>query len=118
MVDDRADYPWSSYAADALGKDNSLLDPYPLYSALGANNAARQAAYRELFATEIEAEKLRRLRDCLQTGTPLGNDRFRDQIEQALNVRVGHSTRDRPKKPPTEKASDEGQVDRDIDEGI
>jgi len=55
---------------------------------------------------------------CLQTGTPFGNDRFRAQIEQALDVRVGYSTRGRPKKPPAEAASEERQLDMDFFKGF
>jgi putative transposase len=35
---------------------------------------------------------------CLQSGTPLGNDRFREEVERMLKVKVGHATRGRPKK--------------------
>jgi putative transposase len=110
MVYDPADYPWSSYRANALGEDNRLLRPHSIYSALGTDDAARQAAYRRLFAIGIDAEHLKCVRACLQTGTPLGNDRFRDQIEQALDVRVGYSTRGRPKRPPAEKVSEERHI--------
>ena len=66
----------------------------------GADGSERQAAYRELFTGHIDPEMLSDVRACLQTGTPLGNDRFRLQIEQALGVKVGYSTRGRPKSPP------------------
>jgi hypothetical protein len=46
-----------------------------------------------LIATPLDAVLLHDVRSCLQTGTPLGNDRFRLQIVQALGVRVGHSRR-------------------------
>jgi putative transposase len=57
MVDDPADYRWSSYRANALGEDNPLLHAHPLYSALGADDAGRHAAYRELFAAGLAVEK-------------------------------------------------------------
>jgi putative transposase len=115
MVDDPADYAWSSYGANALGQDNALLLPHPLYLALGADDSARRDSYRQLFAADIDARKLKQLRACLQTGTPLGNDRFREQIEQALNVRVGYSSRGRPKKPSADKRSNEGQMGLDLE---
>lgn len=43
------DYAWSSYRANALGQENSLLTPHPLYYALGRDAAERQAAYRASF---------------------------------------------------------------------
>ena len=99
MVDRPEDYPWSSYHANALGEPNPLLRPNPLYRALGADAPERRSAYRKLFATPLDPAMLRDLRSCLQTGTPLGDDRFRAGIEQALGVRVGYSVRGRPKKP-------------------
>jgi putative transposase len=49
IVPGAGDYPWSSYAANALGEDNPLLTPHPHYVALGRSPAARRAAYRALF---------------------------------------------------------------------
>lgn len=42
-------YGWSSYRANALGREDALVTPHPLYYALGRTSAARQAAYRALF---------------------------------------------------------------------
>jgi hypothetical protein len=53
---------------------------------------------------------LREMRSCLQTGTPLGNERFRE-IERALGVKVGYSARGRPKKPVTKPAPDDTQIE-------
>jgi len=33
----------------------------------------------------------------LQSGTPLGGERFKEQIEQVLNVKVGQVKRGRPR---------------------
>lgn len=44
MVDDPAHYRWSSYRAHALGQSDARLVPNPLYLALGADAAQRQAA--------------------------------------------------------------------------
>jgi putative transposase len=110
MVERPEDYPWSSYRANACGAADPLITPHPLYLACGTDAPGRQAAYRQLFATHLAPNLLRNLRACLQTGTPLGNDRFRAQIEQALGVRVGYSTRGRPKKPPARPGSDEDQM--------
>lgn len=43
-------YRWSSYRANALGQDDALVVPHPLYYALGRTPEARRAAYRALFA--------------------------------------------------------------------
>lgn len=116
MVERPENYPWSSYHAHALGAHDTLLSPHPLYLALGAAAPERQAAYRGLFPAALNTHLLRDLRACLQTGTPLGNDRFRAQIEQALGTRVGYNRRGRPKtKNPAEDATLQGeQIDLDL----
>jgi putative transposase len=48
MVRDPAQYRWSSYRAHALGESIDWLAPHPIYDALGATPAERQAAYRAL----------------------------------------------------------------------
>ena len=37
------------------------------------------------------------IRAAWQTGTPLANDRFKEKIEETLNLKVGHARRGRPK---------------------
>lgn len=118
MVERPEDYRWSSYRANAMGAGEPLLSPHPLYLALSVRAPERQAAYRMLFEAHLDADLLRNLRACLQTGTPLGDDRFRAQIEQAVGARVGYSTRGRPKKPPAETAPDERQMDMDFRKGF
>lgn len=53
MVSHPRNYPWSSYRTNAEGKDDSRLVPHPLYLALGATPAERQAAYRRLFTDKL-----------------------------------------------------------------
>jgi putative transposase len=114
MVDLPDAYPWSSYRANALGDHSPLVTPHPAYLALGANGPERQAAYRALFAAHIDPGVLRDVCACLRTGTPLGNDRFRLQIEQALGINVGYSTRGRPKNPPVEPGQDADRIDLEL----
>lgn len=114
MVERPEDYRWSSYRANAMGAADPVPTPHPLYFALGGSAEERQTAYRSLFGAPLGQDLVRDLRACLRTGTPLGHDRFRAQVEQALGVRVGYSTRGRPKKPPEEAASGNDQVDPDL----
>jgi len=77
MVEAPADYVWSSYRANALGADDPMLNAHADYLALGHSDRERRLAYRTLFATHLGQDTITHLRECLQTGTPLGNDRFR-----------------------------------------
>jgi len=47
MVAHPAEYRWSSYRANAQGEADALLKSHPLYDALGADAASRQAAQRK-----------------------------------------------------------------------
>jgi len=96
MVDHPSEYEWSSYLSNAEGKPDPMLTPHTLYRALGATDAERQSAYLELLHTHMDDEKISEIRASWQTGTPLGNDRFREQIETVLKRKVGYSQRGRP----------------------
>lgn len=98
MVGHAAMYRWSSYAANAQGIDNAIIQPHQLYVGLGKTPEVGQAAYRALFATTIQPDELELISASLHSGTPLGNDRFKQQIESVLGCSVGFSKRGRPLK--------------------
>jgi len=66
--------------------------------------------YRDLIEQVLDPATVREIRVCLQTGTPLGNDRFRDEIERALGVKAGYASCGRPKKARDERGLPEGQM--------
>ncbi|MGA7802037.1 MAG: transposase [Gammaproteobacteria bacterium] len=96
MVAAPGEYPWSSYRANAYGVPPAWLRCLPEYRHLAATDRDRHHAYRELFSSVLEPEQVHAIRSCAQTGTPLGNDHFRKQIEDMLGRRVGQSRRGRP----------------------
>ena len=98
LVDHPAKYRWSSYSANALGVSNSILSKHAEYQLLGRSPEDRQSTYRGLFDTTLGSEEIALQRSALQTGTPLGNDRFRSQIEAVSGRKVGFLMRGRPKK--------------------
>ena len=55
-------------------------------------------AYNALFKAHISQEQLGVIRASCQTGTPLGNDYFKQKVEEKLKCKVGHMSRGRPKK--------------------
>jgi putative transposase len=89
MVEHPAQYRWSSYAANAQGIDNAVIQAHGQYLALGHNPDARQAAYRELFELRTDVNALAIIRASLRSGTPLGNERFKQQIEAITGRKVG-----------------------------
>ena len=93
MVGDPADYSWSSYRAHAFGRAAKLWRPHPEYLALGPNPPARTAAYRALVEQELSRQLISDIRDALNTGLVLGNERFREEVEQLTGQRQQHLKR-------------------------
>jgi putative transposase len=110
MVDDPAHYRWSSYPANALGQRDPLLTPHPLYTALAADEASRQACYRALFRHPLDAQAIGAIRLALSQSKPLGNARFIDTIERITGQRREAKPRGRPRGQRPESEVLEGQV--------
>ena len=98
MVNQPAEYRWSSYRCNAHGTPDSRVTNHILYSRLGDDDQSRQAAYRNLFNAHVDEPELLDIRSALQTGTPLGNGYFKTRIEAKLNMKVGQAKRGRPAK--------------------
>lgn len=58
MCADPADYPWSSHAANAFGRDDVVVPPHPNYRALGATREERCAAYRAIAMEALTDEDI------------------------------------------------------------
>ena len=80
MVDRAADYPWSSFRANAFGARDPLVTPHPVYERFGGTRDARQAAYRGLFAAPVTEADLRLIRDATQHAWVLGSATFRERV--------------------------------------
>jgi putative transposase len=98
MVKSPGAYRWSSYGVNGLGKDNDLIHAHDLYKALGRTVLQRNQAYRELFKAHVDDGVLNEIRASWQTGTPLGNDHFKEKVEAKLKCKVGQARRGRPSK--------------------
>jgi putative transposase len=98
MVAHPAEYPWSSYRANAQGEESHLRTPHALYLALGADAPAREAAYRELFRHELEPGLVDAIRKATNGNFALGDERFGAHIAHALGRRVQPGKAGRPRK--------------------
>jgi len=98
MVKAPSHYRWSSYRANAQDKDDPLITPHALYTALGRDRETRTEQYRAMFKTVVDDAALSDIRAAWQTGTPLGNELFRNKVERKLGCKVGQAKRGRPKK--------------------
>lgn len=88
MVSYPADYPWSSFHQNALGIRDEVLVPHEIYQRLGSHDAQRMAAYAALFGEALEPAVLMRLRAGTKIGAVIGDNCFREQIEQTLQRSV------------------------------
>ncbi|MEN8617548.1 transposase [Shewanella baltica] len=95
MVDNPADYSWSSYQSNGLGKRARLLTPHPLYLKLGKTGEERQSHYRELFRYQVEGKLLDDIRKTANKGLVLGNERFVEEAEALTGQRLRAGQRGR-----------------------
>jgi putative transposase len=64
---------------------------------LGINSKERFEAYRSLFITELAQQDIHEIRQAVLFSVPLGDNRFKEEIERVLNVKVGQAKRGRPR---------------------
>lgn len=86
-------YPWSSYRCNALGEDDALLTPHPVYRKLGASPKARQSAYRALFKARIPEQTLTEIRQATNKAWVLGDEKFKDRMAGQMQRRVSPKSR-------------------------
>lgn len=98
MVAQPADYPWSSYRANAQGEANPLLRPHTLYEALANDASTRQAAYQALFGNELDPERVDEIRKATNGNFLLGNTCFAAEVESTLGRRVLPGKSGRPRR--------------------
>jgi len=96
MVSHPREYLWSSYAANAEGKADAMLEPHELYARLGSTAKEQQKAYKSLFDAHIDDASMAEIRASWQTGTPLGDVAFCEKVEETLGRKVGQARRGRP----------------------
>ena len=89
MVDDPANYPWSSYRANALGKPIDLLTPHECYLSLGRAPEERRVAYKVLFKDHIPEITLKQIRNAANKKWALGDEDFIKQLYKQTGVVCG-----------------------------
>lgn len=98
MVKAPQDYKWSSFNSNVRGTYDPLISEHVSYEGLAKIRKKQQETYRDLFLEHLDEKILADIRNCAQTGTPLGNNKFKSEIEAKLKTKVGYSIRGRPKK--------------------
>jgi len=88
MVSSPEKYPWSSYHANGVGKQIELCKPHEVITKLGKTRPIRIKTYRELFKYHLDNDELVQVRKAVNQGMALGNDRFKQEVEQLSGRRV------------------------------
>ena len=97
MVSHPGAHPWSSYRANAEGREDRLLTLHPEYLNLGRDCASRQQAYQDLIEDSLEPSLVESIREATNGGYPLGSDSFKTSIASSLGRKP---ERGRPGRPP------------------
>lgn len=95
-----AEYPWSSYQSNAMGKAINLVTPHAVYKSLGKTAEKRQNAYRALFKdNQLAHHTLDKIRTAASKSWVLGDSRFKARIEAQLGRRIPPFPRGGDRKP-------------------
>ena len=97
MVEDPADYSFSSYQINALGRQSDLCTPHQEYLTLGNTQEARQHNYRALFEYELDHKLIDNIRKTTNQGMAIGNEAFITQIKKLTGYNMTSKSRGRPK---------------------
>lgn len=98
MVAAPAEYRWSSYRSNGLGRTDSLITPHAVYLALAESRLARAAQYRRMIAESLQPEVVRMFRYGARKGLPVGNRHFKVEIEKMIGRKLGDRRVGRPSK--------------------
>jgi putative transposase len=88
MVEHPVKYPRSSYHNNALNKQIMLLTPHPCYLALGNTLSKRKQVYQSLFQKRISELPLTEMCDVTNKYWVLGDNRFKQRIENKHEVEL------------------------------
>jgi len=97
MVSHPASYPWSGYHHNARGHINSLITAHNDYVSLGSSDEQRMRVYRDMLNVVVSQEELEQVRKATNGNYVLGDERFQQEIENALGRRVTPGKRGRPR---------------------
>lgn len=97
IVPTPAEYRWSSYGSNALGKKDSLITPHSVYLALAQNRPARNVQYRRMFRDSLNSNVVEQLRIGARKGLPVGTESFKASIEREIGQRPGTGAVGRPR---------------------
>lgn len=97
MVANAGEYAWSSYQERILGKGQELLDYEGEYLSLGRSDDERKQRYVGFLEAGISSSEQKFIQDSVNRNQLTGNNRFVDEIESRIGLRVERRGRGRPR---------------------
>jgi putative transposase len=79
-------------------RDEAANPPYRFYLAMGETEQQRQSRYAAFVSRGVRPSELMLIREALQRGQLTGSERFVDEIDRKLGVRVERRGQGRPAK--------------------
>lgn len=95
MVENAADYPWSSVHANLGVAQDTLLTPHAVFAAFASGDGG-VAAYRAWLQAGVIDDDLAAIRIHIQQERALGNAQFQRMVSETLNRPVAVRPRGRP----------------------
>lgn len=108
LVPEVAFYPWSSHAHHIGDRKESWLTDHPAYWALGNTPFEREAAYRQISASPLDAAMTEKIIEATRKAWALGPEEFCKRLAKLTARRLAPARRGRPRKAGPEPLSEVG----------
>lgn len=105
LVNDPRDYPWSSFLHHVGERNDAFVSDHVHYMALGRTASERYRTYRNLIHPRLDETLLSTIRVTTNQCLILGDESFKDMVEQMTMRRVRHGRAGRPRKSAVAKFS-------------
>ena len=97
LVKNPKNYRWSSYAHNALGKEDEIISVHQEYLKLGNNDKQRAKAYLAMFKQKISNQIVQLITETALKGWVLGDAKFARKIEKLSGRRAFQLPKGRPR---------------------
>ena len=98
MVNHPAEYKWSSYQINAIGKSSSLCKAHAVYVSLGKTKRERLKVYTQLVNEPLSYSQIEQIRIQTNKGMAIGSEKFKEQITALTGRRLQPTKLGRPTK--------------------
>ncbi len=98
MVTEVGAYPWSSYRQKTGAEKDCWIDRDPCYLDLSAHEHVRKERYQRYINQGLPEDEGQLITQALQRGQLTGTERFVEEVEKRLGLRIEHRGQGRPRK--------------------